>query len=670
MAQYISDLPIGSLVMDTETQYKGEPIIWMILGHNLEGDPEGSVKLISMYLLNPHIFDGAEHNSPDSEIAEVGNGIWRYSNIRQWLNSPLQAEQWYIEKYDYDEPPTNENSSRNCHGYLDEAGFLRNISSKFLSSLLRMTYSTLEPSIGGAESVELTDFFILPDEVDLNLFNGIELWGLYTGEGIKSYNKAIIENNINDIEPIEWSDRCSWWLRTTWLNYPFMVFTIDERSHMRERQANESFIGIRPMCCIKDNTIVSSNYVDEFIYVMDYESPCIRGEEFNYGGLLAYRYEVVNISENTSFTITESLDGEQIRKFEVSLGEKYQFEITKEKWLELGLGEHTVNISVTNEQNKSDNKTLTFTKSENIPTAPIISGVDDSLGEIIQSYVHEYFVNDINGVYGDTVTVVESIDKVVKRTYTADLGVPTKFEISEEDWLALDYGAHFITIKATDSTGLSATREWKFIKRNHKPAISGADKDLGTIPYSLIYNYIIYDDNFYEGDIVKVVEKIDDKEIRSFDVTEQKNFSINLIGELYLKLSNGRHTLKITATDSQGLITSRTIKFTKHLDIIFFLRNPIQKIDGNNERALEAIISISTYIPTGAFISVEICNNIFDAYPKWEDCTKEALKGENYQFKNADKTSEKWGVNMRVIIKRNTATETPFINGLSLKLKY
>ncbi|TEB04496.1 hypothetical protein Pmgp_03840 [Pelotomaculum propionicicum] len=66
--------------------------------------------------------------------------------------------------------------------------------------------------------------------------------------------------------------------------------------------------------------------------------------------------------------------------------------------------------------------------------------------------------------------------------------------------------------------------------------------------------------------------------------------------------------------------------------------------------------SINAIMPTGSILTVEVCNNGFDANPTWEDATTATIQRKAYTFTNTVKTADKWGIKMRVTLARGTAT--------------
>ena len=62
----LSDLPIGSLVKDSNTKYNNQTIIWRVVDNNHNGYPDNSTTLQANNILSIKIFDKEEPLSDDS----------------------------------------------------------------------------------------------------------------------------------------------------------------------------------------------------------------------------------------------------------------------------------------------------------------------------------------------------------------------------------------------------------------------------------------------------------------------------------------------------------------------------------------------------------------------------------------------------------------------------
>lgn len=94
-------------------------------------------------------------------------------------------------------------------------------------------------------------------------------------------------------------------------------------------------------------------------------------------------------------------------------------------------------------------------------TPPVISGTDSDLGTFSDVFTQKYTVTDSAS---DVVTVSEYVDSVEVKKFTVTLGAENTFVFPTDTWLKLNHGTHKITIKATDSSGEIATRNFTFTK--------------------------------------------------------------------------------------------------------------------------------------------------------------------------------------------------------------
>jgi hypothetical protein len=179
------------------------------------------------------------------------------------------------------------------------------------------------------------------------------------------------------------------------------------------------------------------------------------------------------------------------------------------------------------------------------------------------------------------------------------------------------------------------------------PVISGTNSDIGTKSSAFSQSYTVTD---ADNDKVTVTEYIDNVKIRSYVATLGATNNLAVTGETWLKLTNGTHTLKITATDGFDE-TTRTFTFTKSVTILVVQRStPIE----STTEPKSIIISVVKVIPPEAIFKVEVCRNGFDTSPYWEDITGKVLSGKIHDFYTSkSKTASKWGINVRVTIDRN-----------------
>ena len=189
------------------------------------------------------------------------------------------------------------------------------------------------------------------------------------------------------------------------------------------------------------------------------------------------------------------------------------------------------------------------------------------------------------------------------------------------------------------------------------PTISGSNTDLGNKSVGFSHTYSVND---AESDAVTVTEYIDNVSVRSYVATRGANNTFAVTGNTWLKLANGAHTLKITATDGFDT-TTRTITFLKSVTKLVVQRvTPIKA----TTRPSQMIVSLVKNIPAGAILTVEVCNNGFDTTPTWETLAASSISsGLAHEFANTSKESGKdWGVNIRVTVDRNGAEGACYIS--------
>lgn len=215
-------------------------------------------------------------------------------------------------------------------------------------------------------------------------------------------------------------------------------------------------------------------------------------------------------------------------------------------------------------------------------------------------------------------------------------------------------------IKATDSRGESSaytTSTTVNVINNNAPVISGSDANLGVKSDDFTGTYTITDAN---NNTVTVTEAIDGVQIRALVATLGQAITYGITGNTWLALSNGSHTLTISATD--GIDTAvRTYVFTKLANALK-IQNSTPWV--SNTMPSRIMLVVTRNIPSTATFKVEVCNNGYDASPTWEDATDAVRSGLVHVFSNAKKTAMNWGVLMRVTVERNGATGACYVSAI------
>ena len=194
---------------------------------------------------------------------------------------------------------------------------------------------------------------------------------------------------------------------------------------------------------------------------------------------------------------------------------------------------------------------------------------------------------------------------------------------------------------------------------NQPPVISGSNADLGIKRADFIYQYSVTDP---DGDTVNVVEKIDGKTIATKNaITLGATQTLSVSGNTFTALTNAKHTITITATDSAGNSAVRTLTFTKSIaGFVITLSAPLEA----DSQPTRANVKVTRDIPAGGTFKVEVTNNPFDASPVWEDCTNAVVQGVAHVFTNKINTAAQYGMNIRVTVQRGDALTACWVSGI------
>lgn len=195
------------------------------------------------------------------------------------------------------------------------------------------------------------------------------------------------------------------------------------------------------------------------------------------------------------------------------------------------------------------------------------------------------------------------------------------------------------------------------ITNNSVPTISGSDTNLGVKTTGFTQTYVVDD---VDEDNVTVTEYIDGRPIRSYNATLGATNTFDVTNEEWLKLSNGSHTLTITAQDETGDEATRNYTFIKNVTSFTIETNPIVATTNPTRIAL----TIGRNIPNGATFIVEVCNNAFDTNPSWEDCTSSVISNMVHTFENTTKTASQWAVAIRITVKRNGVSGSCYVDAI------
>ncbi|MGG3801804.1 hypothetical protein [Metabacillus fastidiosus] len=218
---------------------------------------------------------------------------------------------------------------------------------------------------------------------------------------------------------------------------------------------------------------------------------------------------------------------------------------------------------------------------------------------------------------------------------------------------------HTLKVWAVDADDSSTveTRTFTVVHNRAPEIITTAEAELGLLesPPSIMYQV-----NDLDNDTLTVTEKLDGIVLRTFTATVLTDYVITLTPAQWLEVTNGTHELSITVDDGKGASAVRPFNFERNeTRIELQLKAPFL----TDIAASRILISPDWTIPAGATVKVEVCNNAFDDLPTWEDCTNFVKQNRGFSFTNTVKTATNWGVDVRIIADKGTATDPVILSG-------
>ena len=215
-------------------------------------------------------------------------------------------------------------------------------------------------------------------------------------------------------------------------------------------------------------------------------------------------------------------------------------------------------------------------------------------------------------------------------------------------------------VRAYDSHsayGDYSTSETRTVNNNTPPAIvCTTTGDLGTKSAGFTISYQVSD---ADSDPITVSEAIDGALKRSFTADPAASNSFAVTGEYFMKLANGQHTLKITASDGKEA-SAHEITFTKEVTAASISLDEPMEADA---KITVCVLSVTGDIPTDAEYKVEVTNNANDETPVWEECTTEVKNGANHVFTNETAASG-FAFNFRVTVERGESGKGGYITSI------
>ena len=438
---------------------------------NHAGYPSNSVTLVTNQIIKMLCFDATEPSNGNSDRRGYGNNRYIYSNLRQWLNSPAAAGQWYTAQHSADQTPDSSHVWNGVNPYSGLAGFLNAFTANERAALLNTTITVGKSSTDGGGTETCTDkiFPLSCTEVGLS------------GDHVCGSKLAIFSDNNSRIATVTAScvansnyssnpgSGAAWyyWLRDAYAGSAYRARLVSADGTLDWRLACYGGSGLRPACNLSSDLLISDSVDSDGCYTVIYnQAPTAPSS-------ITVPSEVLG-GENLSISWAASTDPDGNLS-----GYVLEHKVGSGTWAQVYKGSartytDTITYGWTSVQYRvkaydtagaesAYTTSAVRTVTNNRP--PVISGSDTDLGSFTTTPPsYEYTVTDADG---HQVTVVEKLDTTTLRTYTATLGDTNELEITADQWLKLLNGDHTLTITATDAKNESTVRTLSFDKAMH-----------------------------------------------------------------------------------------------------------------------------------------------------------------------------------------------------------
>lgn len=481
MAQFISNLPVGALVQFGRYAVEAETpaeITWRIVAKSHQctpAYPENSVTLIADKIVDLRSYDAKEQNNNDDVRGVEGNNNYSLSNIDQWLNS--DGDTWYVARHGYDAPPTTANiylypnkDYRTSTEYNKHSGFLKHFTSDEKSLIMDTTIRVRQAIVDGDSHQDIVRKVYLPSANELGLtidsrYAEGSKWE-YMDNPIKTSTNCTnnVENYSNfmrygGLSTGELLGNRSYWLRTCNIDYSGRVFvqnpTHDSASSVSV-MSYVSYIGVRPVINIPASVLVSDTTISVDggnAYTIVWNKAPITPSAINVPS------QIHGGKHNTiSWGASSDADGDTII-YELSCAYndgEYSVLYTGDSLVYSHYSELGLTGTITYRVRAMDSKGSYSAYMTSAPVTlvnnnfPVINADSSQLGIKEEPFDMIYQVTDADG---EDVTVTESIDGEILRTYKVSLNTDNLFSVTGETWLKLANGTHTLTIKAVDVQG-------------------------------------------------------------------------------------------------------------------------------------------------------------------------------------------------------------------------
>ncbi len=672
MSQLIKDLAIGSRIkFGKHKVYNEEPqsIVWQIAEKS-----DTKITLVTEGIIDWRCFDAKEPTNMDASARSTsGNNRYKYSNIRQWLNS--NKESWYTAQHQYDAPPVNENISQGKCGYKDRPGFLTNFSIDEVNAIQDTTRSVYLASVDRPDSTTyfetVTDKIFLLSSADVSPKNGLQLFldssqtGEFSTKALKtptaqcSTNVSVQGLGASRLYMLSYTDSTS---ATHIKVAPVSGTSLNSL-------ASSGCYGVVVGANLGTETKVSNAMDGDGCYNVVFDgvslAPTITLEDENLGDVsiaFSKSYSVNDGNEDDALTITEdfvSSDGTVINNIRTINNAERNLEYTLDLssiWDTISLGVHRIRITVEDDTGNSVSRVLTFNKQTHL----IVNGLDTTdYGQKYEPFMISYEVFGTGRVDITEMVDGNKINSISYNNTTPSSPIKRKLDLTDVVAWNLNQESASHTIKITVShvndgcpSGETITKEMTFTvihrpdEGNYAPTLEIPQKSFGEVINGFTFYWTVKDGN--PGNSMTTKALLDGNEIYNTSWTNdtslerEHHFDLSII---WSNVSVGSHEISITANDGFESSGTGKITFTKNRDKVEVI------IYGySSDNIITRVIPlVNVNNPVGSLddYDVYVCNNAYDQNPSWEDI-KYINKGKAYKFINQSKASTQWCVAIKI----------------------
>lgn len=457
MSKTLGSLAVGAKIKDVSTTFLGSPIVWLKADSNHDGYPSNSTTLITESILCKHAFDAKEPNNSDSNRVSYGNNKYSVSNIDQWLNSDAAAGEWYSARHDADQEPSS-TTYVSSNPYSSEVGFLNGFSETFKNALLDTTLKTVLNTITDGGSYESMTRKIF-------LASRAEVFGSAENSIMDGSLLSLFSENTNACRIAYYDGSASyWWLRTPNSSSSYFVRYVASNGSLDYSIAYYGLNGVRPLCNLSSDTLVSDEVDSDGCYVMfpppdapeiKLTTPIYCDSNYNTGGIEGGKAKLSwSEVDSAHYVLERSVNGGSWR--EIYCGDSVSYDDSVSD--NMNTLQYRIK-AVTNSGSSDYATTEVAVVQDNYP--PFISGDNSAIGDVATRIKYKYIVYD-----GDDATVIvkEYVNDTLIRTFTATGSQENTLEIDLETWNGLSTGDNYIKIVVTDDNDSSVTQTKHFNK--------------------------------------------------------------------------------------------------------------------------------------------------------------------------------------------------------------